>query len=154
MIVSAMETSARRAQMIYDTLHDQSQAGHDERAIVAQIEKLRPRFGEKDVREPVNDLEAQRASHVKLRESLSASDQHGAAERLAGPDAQPPDRDVGRRGGDDPARADRAGARDPRPHGALHAVLLETSDDAGGDDCSASSIAMPRPSAPAATGRR
>ena len=70
MIVSAMETSAKRAQMIHDTLHDQSQAGHDERAIVAQIEKLKPRFGEKEVRELVNDLEAQRASHVKLRESL------------------------------------------------------------------------------------
>ena len=70
MIVTAMETSAKRAQMIYDTLHDQSQAGHDERAIVAQIEKLKPRFGEKDVRELVNDLEAQRESHVKLRESL------------------------------------------------------------------------------------
>ena len=70
MIVSAMETSAKRAQMIHDTLHDQSQAGHDERAIVAQIEKLKPRFGEKDVRELINDLEAQRESHVKLRESL------------------------------------------------------------------------------------
>ena len=70
MIVTAMETSAKRAQMIHDTLHDQSQAGHDERAIVAQIEKLKPRFGEKDVRELVNDLEAQRESHVKLRESL------------------------------------------------------------------------------------
>ena len=70
MIVSAMETSAKRAQMIYDTLHDQSQAGHDERAIQAQIEKLKPRFGEKDVRELINDLEAQREAHVKLRESL------------------------------------------------------------------------------------
>jgi hypothetical protein len=70
MIVTAMETSAKRAQMIHDTLHDQTQAGHDERAIVAQIEKLRPRFGERDVRELVNDLEAQRASHVSLRESL------------------------------------------------------------------------------------
>ena len=70
LIVSAMETSAKRAQMIFDTLHDQSQAGHDERAIQTQIEKLRPRFGEKEVRELVNDLEAQRASHVKLRESL------------------------------------------------------------------------------------
>ena len=70
MIVSAMETSAKRAQMIHDTLHDQSQAGHDERAIVAQIEKLKPRFGEKEVRELVNDLEAQREAHVKLRESL------------------------------------------------------------------------------------
>ena len=27
MIVTAMETSAKRAQMIHDTLHDQSQAG-------------------------------------------------------------------------------------------------------------------------------
>ena len=70
MIVTAMETSAKRAQMIHDTLHDQSQAGHDERAIVAQIEKLKPRFGEKDVRELINDLEAQREAHVKLRESL------------------------------------------------------------------------------------
>jgi archaellum component FlaC len=70
MIVSAMETSAKRAQMIHDTLHDQSQAGHDERAIRAQIEKLKPRFGEKDVRELINDLEAQREAHVKLRESL------------------------------------------------------------------------------------
>jgi archaellum component FlaC len=70
MIVSAMETSAKRAQMIHDTLHDQSQSGHDERAIVAQIEKLKPRFGEKDVRELINDLEAQRESNVKLRESL------------------------------------------------------------------------------------
>ena len=70
MIVTAMETSAKRAQMIYDTLHDQSQAGHDERAIQAQIEKLKPRFGEKDVRELINDLEAQREAHVKLRESL------------------------------------------------------------------------------------
>lgn len=70
MIVSAMETSAKRAQMIHDTLHDQSQAGHDERAIKAQIEKLKPRFGEKDVRELINDLEAQREAHVKLRESL------------------------------------------------------------------------------------
>ncbi len=70
MIVSAMETSAKRAQLIHDTLHDQTQSGHDERAIVAQIEKLRPRFNDKDVRELVNDLEAQRASHVQLRESL------------------------------------------------------------------------------------
>ena len=70
MIVTAMETSAKRAQMIHDTLHDQSQAGHDERAIKAQIEKLKPRFGEKDVRELINDLEAQREAHVKLRESL------------------------------------------------------------------------------------
>ena len=37
---------------------------------MAQIEKLKPRFGEKDVRELINDLEAQREAHVKLRESL------------------------------------------------------------------------------------
>ena len=37
---------------------------------MAQIEKLKPRFGEKDVRELINDLEAQRESNVKLRESL------------------------------------------------------------------------------------
>lgn len=70
MIVSAMETSAKRAQMIHDTLHDQTQSGHDERAIQAQIERLKPRFAEKEVRELVNDLEAQRQSHVGLRESL------------------------------------------------------------------------------------
>jgi predicted nucleic acid-binding Zn-ribbon protein len=70
-IVSQMETSAKRAQMIKDTLDDQARTGNDERSIQAQIDKLRPRFNkEREVRELVNDLEAQRRSHVNLRESL------------------------------------------------------------------------------------
>ena len=122
MIVSAMETSAKRAQMIHDTLHDQSQAGHDERAIVAQIEKLKPRFGDKEVRELVNDLEAQREAHVKLRESLERFSMNMARLNASlGLLRTLPDRDVGRRGGHAATRAGRAGARDPRPHGALHA---------------------------------
>ena len=42
-IVSQMETSAKRAQMIKDTLDDQARTGNDERSIQAQIDKLRPR---------------------------------------------------------------------------------------------------------------
>jgi hypothetical protein len=70
-IVSQMETSAKRAQMIKDTLDDQARTGNDERSIQAQIDKLRPRFNkEREVRELVNDLEAQRRSHLALREAL------------------------------------------------------------------------------------
>ena len=66
-----METSAKRAQMIKDTLDDQARTGNDERSIQARIDKLRPRFNkEREVRELVNDLEAQRRSHIALRESL------------------------------------------------------------------------------------
>ncbi|CAA9556684.1 MAG: hypothetical protein AVDCRST_MAG79-3142, partial [uncultured Thermoleophilia bacterium] len=69
-IVTRMESSAKRAQLIKDALDDQAKAGQDDRSIQAQIEALRPRFNQPEVRELVNDLEAQRRARVNLRESL------------------------------------------------------------------------------------
>jgi hypothetical protein len=135
MIVSAMETSAKRAQMIHDTLHDQSQAGHDERAIVAQIEKLKPRFGDKEVRELVNDLEAQREAHVKLRESLERFKINMA--RLNASLGLMRTRLIEMSAAEEATlQAELAAqAREIRDRTERFTrVLLETSDDAGGDD--------------------
>jgi hypothetical protein len=135
MIVSAMETSAKRAQMIYDTLHDQTQAGHDERAIQAQIERLKPRFKEKEVRELINDLEAQRQSHVGLRESLERFKINMA--RLNASLGLMRNRLVEMSAAEEATiqRELTAQARDIRDRTERFTrVLLESSEEAGGDD--------------------
>lgn len=134
-IVAAMETSAKRAQMIHDTLHDQTQSGHDERAILQQIEKLKPRFKEKEVRELINDLEAQRQSHVNLRESLERFKINMA--RLNASLALMRNRLIEMSAAEEATlqRELTAQARDIRDRTERFTrVLLESSEEAGGDD--------------------
>ena len=63
-LVAAMETSARRAQLISTTLE-----GQDLRALEARIERLSP-DQDPDVQALVRDLQAQRDSILRLRERL------------------------------------------------------------------------------------
>jgi hypothetical protein len=63
-LVGAMETSAKRAQLIADTLKGQDLAGID-RDIARRANDLDP-----DVRALVDDLRAQRASIVRLQDKL------------------------------------------------------------------------------------
>jgi hypothetical protein len=135
-IVSQMETSAKRAQMIKDTLDDQARTGNDERSIQAQIDKLRPRFNkEREVRELVNDLEAQRRSHLALREALERFKVNMA--RLNASLALMRNRLVEMSAAEEEALQSElaAQARELRDRTERFTrVILETSEQSGGDD--------------------
>src|SRR5689334_18492057 len=68
-LVAAMETSARRAQRIADTLADQARAGQDEQSLDREIRR-RQRDHDPEVKALVADLRAQREATARLRERL------------------------------------------------------------------------------------
>jgi hypothetical protein len=69
-LVAAMDTSARRAQLISTTLAGQARAGQDVAGLNRTIEGLRERADDPDVRALVADLEAQREATERLEERL------------------------------------------------------------------------------------
>jgi chromosome segregation ATPase len=69
-LVAAMDTSARRAQLISSTLSEQERNGQDADSLARRIGALQQRADDADVRALIGDLEAQRAATVRLRERL------------------------------------------------------------------------------------
>jgi hypothetical protein len=69
-LVAAMDTSARRAQLISSTLTEQERNGQDVRSLQRRIDDLRRRAQDADVRALIGDLEAQREATVRLRDRL------------------------------------------------------------------------------------
>lgn len=69
-LVAAMDTSARRAQLISTTLRGQARAGQDVAGLDRTIAELRGRADDADVRALVADLEAQRDATARLEERL------------------------------------------------------------------------------------
>jgi chaperonin cofactor prefoldin len=69
-LVAAMDTSARRAQLISSTLAGQARAGQDIAGLDRTIADLRGRADDADVRALVGDLEAQRDATARLQERL------------------------------------------------------------------------------------
>jgi len=69
-LVAAMDTSARRAQLISSTLAGQARAGQDVAGLDRTIADLRGRADDADVRALVADLEAQRDATARLQERL------------------------------------------------------------------------------------
>jgi hypothetical protein len=69
-LVAAMDTSARRAQLISTTLAGQARAGQDVAGLDRTIADLRGRADDPDVRALVADLEAQRDATARLEERL------------------------------------------------------------------------------------
>jgi chromosome segregation ATPase len=69
-LVAAMDTSARRAQLISSTLAEQARAGQDVAGLDRTIADLRRREDDADVRALVADLEAQRDATKRLAERL------------------------------------------------------------------------------------
>jgi hypothetical protein len=69
-LVAAMDTSARRAQLISSTLQAQARAGQDVASLERSIADLRGRADDADVRALVADLEAQREATARLEERL------------------------------------------------------------------------------------
>jgi chromosome segregation ATPase len=69
-LVAAMDTSARRAQLISSTLAEQARAGQDVAGLERTIADLRGRADDADVRALVADLEAQRDATARLQERL------------------------------------------------------------------------------------
>jgi hypothetical protein len=69
-LVAAMDTSARRAQLISSTLTEQERNGQDVRGLERRIDDLRRRAQDADVRALIGDLEAQRDATVRLRDRL------------------------------------------------------------------------------------
>jgi hypothetical protein len=69
-LVAAMDTSARRAQLISSTLQAQARAGQDVASLERSIAELRGRADDADVRALVDDLEAQRVATARLAERL------------------------------------------------------------------------------------
>jgi hypothetical protein len=69
-LVAAMDTSARRAQLISTTLAGQARAGQDVAGLNRTIAGLRERADQPDVRALVADLEAQREATQRLEERL------------------------------------------------------------------------------------
>ena len=69
-LVAAMDTSARRAQLISSTLAEQARAGQDVAGLQRTIADLRGRADDADVRALVADLEAQREATARLEERL------------------------------------------------------------------------------------
>ncbi len=69
-LVDAMETSARRAQLIASTLDDLAAAGQDPRALERRRTELQPRAGDADVAALIADLTAQRDASLRLAEKL------------------------------------------------------------------------------------
>jgi hypothetical protein len=69
-LVAAMDTSARRAQLISSTLTGQARAGQDVAGLERTIADLRGRADDADVRALVADLEAQRDATARLEDRL------------------------------------------------------------------------------------
>jgi hypothetical protein len=69
-LVAAMDTSARRAQLISSTLAEQARAGQDVAGLDRTIADLRRRDDDADVRALVADLEAQREATKRLADRL------------------------------------------------------------------------------------
>ena len=69
-LVAAMDTSARRAQLISSTLAGQARAGQDVAGLERTIADLRGRADDADVRALVSDLEAQRDATARLEDRL------------------------------------------------------------------------------------
>ena len=69
-LVAAMDTSARRAQLISSTLAEQARAGQDIAGLDRTIADLRRRDDDADVRALVADLEAQREATKRLADRL------------------------------------------------------------------------------------
>jgi len=69
-LVAAMDTSARRAQLISSTLAEQARAGQDVAGLESTIADLRRRDDDADVRALVADLEAQREATKRLADRL------------------------------------------------------------------------------------
>ena len=69
-LVAAMDTSARRAQLISSTLSEQKRARQDVASLDRTIAELRGREQDADVRALIADLEAQREATVRLQERL------------------------------------------------------------------------------------
>jgi hypothetical protein len=69
-LVAAMDTSARRAQLISSTLAGQARAGQDVAGLQRTIADLRGRAEDADVRALVADLEAQRDATARLEDRL------------------------------------------------------------------------------------
>jgi len=69
-LVAAMDTSARRAQLISSTLAEQARAGQDVAGLERTIADLRGRADDADVRALVADLEAQRDATARLEDRL------------------------------------------------------------------------------------
>ena len=69
-LVAAMDTSARRAQLISSTLAEQARAGQDVAGLDRTVAELRGRADDADVRALVADLEAQRDATARLEDRL------------------------------------------------------------------------------------
>lgn len=69
-LVEAMETSARRAQLISSTLNDLAAGGQDPRSLERRLAELQPRAGEPDVAALMADLTAQREATLRLADKL------------------------------------------------------------------------------------
>jgi chromosome segregation ATPase len=69
-LVAAMDTSARRAQLISSTLAGQARAGQDVAGLERTIAELRGRADDADVRALLADLEAQRDATARLEDRL------------------------------------------------------------------------------------
>ena len=69
-LVAAMDTSARRAQLISTTLAGQARAGQDVAGLERTIADLRGRADDADVRALLADLEAQRDATARLEDRL------------------------------------------------------------------------------------
>jgi hypothetical protein len=69
-LVAAMDTSARRAQLISSTLAGQARAGQDIAGLDRTIADLRSRGDDADVRALIADLAAQRDATARLEERL------------------------------------------------------------------------------------
>jgi hypothetical protein len=70
-LVAAMDTSARRAQLISSTLSEQKRAGQDVASLDRTIADLRSRQQDADVRALIADLQAQREATARLQERLA-----------------------------------------------------------------------------------
>ena len=82
-LVAAMDTSARRAQLISTTLAGQARAGQDVAGLERTIADLRGRADDADVRALVADLEAQRDATARLAGPPGALRGGHAAHRCA-----------------------------------------------------------------------
>jgi hypothetical protein len=69
-LVAAMDTSARRAQLIASTLDQQARGDQGAESLARTIARLRDRTHDPEVRALIADLEAQRDATVRLQEKL------------------------------------------------------------------------------------
>ena len=116
-LVAAMDTSARRAQLISSTLADQARAGQDVAGLEGTIADLRsaPRRCRR-ARAHRRPRGPARRDRAPARAPGPLRGGHAAHLRVAGPAAHAPRRDVGLRGGGRPARAGAPVARAAPAH--------------------------------------